>query len=84
MSCDKCKSGRIIHVSGKTSDMCSINGQPDGKYIDRSDYVPSGIGLGDDEDYLDFAYCLDCGKIQGKFPISKSKVAKLLTDETDG
>jgi hypothetical protein len=34
-------------------------------------YVPSGVGVGGG-DYLKFDYCLDCGQIQGKWPIQSS------------
>lgn len=62
MAC-KCGSDRIVKVNGKTSDMCSA------QYKGRSkDGVPYSLGIGGG-DYIDFAYCLDCGKIQGSFPI---------------
>jgi hypothetical protein len=31
-------------------------------------YVPSKMGIGGG-DYMEFSYCLDCGQIQGKFPV---------------
>jgi len=63
----KCGSKRIAKVMGKTSDLCEYT-KPDGS---RSHgYVPyeKGIGGGD---YLNFSYCLDCGRIQSdEFPIA--------------
>ena len=76
MSCDKCKSERVLRVSGKCSDLFSAYGCG----IGYQGYVPEGIGIDDGEDYLAFAYCLDCGKIQGKFPIAQSKIDKLSTE----
>ena len=37
----------------------------------QSGYVPEGIGVGaeDSDDYVEFTYCLDCGQIQGEFPV---------------
>lgn len=32
-------------------------------------YVPDDIGIGEYGDYMRFTYCLDCGQIQGKFPL---------------
>jgi hypothetical protein len=32
------------------------------------DYVPSDLGIGGGDD-VQFDYCLDCGQIQGKFPL---------------
>ena len=65
MACQRCGANRVVFVCGKTSDMCSV------KYKggSRHDYVPHGIGLGSDEDYIEFAYCAECGQMQGKFPI---------------
>lgn len=63
MKC-KCGSERIASLSGKTSDCCftSIGGnEVDG-------YVPRDMGVGGG-DYIDLTYCLDCGQIQGKFPL---------------
>jgi hypothetical protein len=56
----------IAHVSGKTSDLCFV-GYPNGQEHDG--YVPEDIGIGGG-DYIEFYYCLDCGKIQGNFPVS--------------
>lgn len=64
MICDSCKSERILEVYGKTSDLCSV------RYQDQTHdgYVPYNLGIGGGDD-LSFELCLDCGKIQGKFPI---------------
>lgn len=54
-----------MDIGGKTADgfWASFKGQSyDG-------YVLSGIGIGGG-DYVEFKYCLDCGQIQGDFPIS--------------
>lgn len=65
MSCQRCGSNRIASVSGKTSDC--FNGEIDGK--DYDGYVPNDIGLGDGGDYIEFTYCLECGQIQGDWPV---------------
>ncbi len=64
MSCDYCNSDRVVSVSGKCSDMCNISY----KRMERNDDVPSDMGIGGG-DYLEFYYCLECGKIQGNFPL---------------
>jgi len=64
MICQRCKGNRIADISGKTSDCFS--GEIDGK--DYDGYVPSDMGIGG-SDYIEFAYCLDCGQIQGKWPV---------------
>lgn len=66
MKCQRCESDRIMTVSGKCSDLCcaNINGN------DHDGYVPKDIGLKDRYgDYVELDYCLNCGQIQGKWPI---------------
>jgi len=67
MSCSKCKSDRILSVNAKCSDMCfvQING------YEKSDYVPNDLGIGGG-DYVHFDMCLECGQVQGVFPLPKS------------
>ncbi len=67
MTCQTCLSNRVVQVSGKTGDMCTISliGTV------RSDYVPYDMGGGD---YLTFKYCLDCGQMQGKFPCGETDI----------
>lgn len=78
MEC-KCGSRRILSVTGKTSDMCSTNFSDSVGDIHASNgYVPSGIGLGNDSDYIEIDLCMECGKVQGKFPVSDNKVTKAL------
>ncbi len=64
--CQNCNSERLMNVSGKCNDLCSLTiGE-----MERNDYVPDFIGIGGG-DYIAFEYCLDCGRIQGDFPIEK-------------
>lgn len=69
MTCKKCNSNRVADVNGKVSDMCfvSINGK------EHDGYVPKDMNIGGG-DYLEFQYCLDCGQIQGKFPLPTTKL----------
>jgi len=32
-------------------------------------YVPPDIGLGKEDDIVEFSTCLDCGQMRGKFPL---------------
>ena len=70
----KCGSNRIARVSAKCSDLCWVEAPHLG--IEKDGYVPTNIGLGDDEDYVDVDFCLDCGRLQGDFPISDAQVKK--------
>jgi hypothetical protein len=69
----KCGSSRILSVTGKTSDMCFV------KYdsIEHDGYVPGGLNIGDG-DYIEIDLCMDCGKVQGKFPVTDSKITHAL------
>ncbi len=78
MSCQLCKSERLGTVSAKCDDRCSVTiGESD----NHSDYVPQGVGIGGG-DYIEFSWCLDCGQIQGKFPLPVSAM-ELTSDATE-
>jgi hypothetical protein len=72
MVCQKCKSERILSVNAKCSDLCniSINGQ------NKNGYVPHDLGIGGG-DYVEFELCLDCGQIQGQFPLAKAELEEV-------
>ncbi len=65
MECGKCSSERVAQVSAKCCDHCVY------QYQDREHigYVPDDLGIGGG-DYIEFDYCLDCGQIQGHFPVA--------------
>ena len=73
MACKNCGSDRLMAVSGKTSDLCATVFKGVGH---DQGYVPGDIGMGDNEDYLDFTYCLECGMIQGEFPLPDPSFAR--------
>lgn len=64
MSCKKCNSARMANISAKCSDLCFV--QMNDKEHDG--YVPEDMGIGGD-DYVDFSFCLNCGTIEGDFPL---------------
>lgn len=63
-SCDNCESDRILEINAKCADRCHSSY----KGVDKSDYPPSIPGLCGN-DYVDPSVCLDCGKVQGEFPV---------------
>ncbi len=63
----RCGSARIGDVNAKCRDLCYLS-IPCAN-IEGDDYVPGDIGLGEGGDYLAFEYCLDCGQIQGDWPV---------------
>jgi hypothetical protein len=77
MSCKKCNSERIAFVGGKTSDRSwgSIGSN------EFDGYVPRDLGIGGG-DFIKISYCLDCGQIQGNFPLPKTELET--PDDEDG
>lgn len=74
-NCQHCKSERVINIVGKCSDCFSafINDKS------HDGYVPNDLGIGGG-DYIEFSYCLECGQMQGEFPLPSSKLEKGLSD----
>jgi len=64
MKCFKCKSDRLVEINAKSSD-CNTLWNKD---ITYEGYVPMGLGIGGG-DYIEFEWCLNCGQIQGDFPL---------------
>ena len=66
MSCQRCKSKRVMHVTAKCSDLCRV--QIGDKEHDG--YVPTDVVFGKDGfgDYVEFDLCLDCGQMLGTWP----------------
>jgi hypothetical protein len=62
-TCQQCGGLRLARVLARCSDMCSV--EVGGKRTHG--YVPRDLGIGGGDD-VHFAYCLDCGQIQGPFP----------------
>lgn len=64
MACQHCESNRIVSISGKCSDLfCASFG--DTQY---EGYVPYDLGIGGGDE-VEFEFCLQCGQIQGEFPL---------------
>lgn len=69
-NCQKCNSERIVSVSGKTSDMCSVSLLK--AEFEHDGYVPEDMNIGGG-DYLCFILCLDCGQQQGNWPLPETE-----------
>jgi hypothetical protein len=73
MACQRCNSERVAEISGKCSDLCTtrVGGHT------REGYAPTDMGLKDAYgDYVEFAWCLDCGQIQADFPVPVCSVER--------
>ena len=60
MECENCKSDRVLQISAKCNDMCSLVF----KSIESNDYVPDNLKIGGG-DYIELDICLECGMAQG-------------------
>lgn len=76
VSCQRCQSHRVAQAGGKCDDMSNFHLGD----INHSGYVPFGVGI-DGGDYFSIKYCLDCGQLQGGFPLPQSEIE---TGEDDG
>lgn len=63
-TCITCKSNRIAEALGKVADCFSFEFQD----ISYDGYIPDCLGIGGDN--MEIEFCLDCGQLQGKFPIT--------------
>jgi len=76
MACQRCKSDRILDINAKCSDCCYTVY----KDMEQDGYVPTGVGIGGD-DYVEFSLCLECGQLQGTFPIREAAAIDALVGE---
>ena len=68
-----CEHKRTNSVSAKCSDCFNMTMTEDNVQTEQSGYVPCDIGIGGG-DYIEFNYCLDCGKIlEQTFPVYPNK-----------
>lgn len=80
-TCQQCKSDRILYVNGKTSDCFTAHAYY--KKLEHDGYVMKDIGLGDDSDCIILSYCLECGQIQGQWPIKDHEIDEEEEEEED-
>jgi hypothetical protein len=73
--CQRCSRHRVARVLAHCSDMCSVDLA--GRHLHG--YVPRDLGIGGG-DAVHFDYCLDCGQIQGEFPLAVAEVEAPLKD----
>lgn len=69
MKCQNCNSDRVLNVQSHASDchVISINGKS------KDGYLPRDLGIGGGDD-LRMNFCLECGQIQGKFPLPLTEI----------
>lgn len=74
-TCSRCNSTRIASINAKCSDLCWANVQGAGENVG---YVPTDMGVcvDNDNDYVEFSWCLDCGQIKGRWPVKQTEIEK--------
>jgi hypothetical protein len=67
--CQRCESTRLASITSKSSD-CNFVQVGDNE---KDGYVPSDMGIGGG-DYVEFVWCLECGQIQGDWPVESTEL----------
>jgi len=73
IKCQRCNSKRVAGIGSKSSDCNSISINASPECLNHDGYVPRDMGIGGG-DYIEFDYCLDCGQLQGEFPLPPTKL----------
>lgn len=81
MSC-ACGSERLVTGGGKTSDMFNARMVHHDRKETHHGYVPGDLGIGGG-DYIELMWCLDCGRIQGSFPLPAAQLEKPKEERED-
>jgi len=77
-TCQKCQSDRVLTVSAKCCDLCSC-AIKDQSY---DGYVPSDASIGGGK-YIEISFCMDCGQMQGEFPVPLTRLEQGKEDEDE-
>jgi hypothetical protein len=60
--CFRCGATELVQIAAKCSDLCRVTRGGKTEW----GYVPDGLGLGDDPNYVEFTYCRRCGQMQNE------------------
>lgn len=76
MACQRCQSDKLASINAKSSDLNYVTiGERE-----RDGYVPYDFGIGGG-DYIRFWWCLNCGQIQGEWPIPLEHIEMFPNEE---
>jgi len=73
MKCQTCQSERVANISGKCSDLCSVQIPSEGYESQGYNSLRGPLGS---SDYIELRVCLDCGQVQGDFPLAIPEIEK--------
>ena len=85
-TCQNCNSTRIARISAKVSDMCQSTMVNSSDYEpDDFEYVPNDMNIHapHDSDVMEFELCLNCGTIQGQWPLPETKLERQVQEQCD-
>lgn len=80
VGCQTCKSERIMSVYAKASDLHMV--QMVNTHQEHDGYLPEDLGIGGGDE-VQFTYCLDCGQIQGDFPLDETDLEAGTSDDDE-
>ena len=69
MICQRCDSGEVFYIHIECDDKCCFIKYKD---FEKIGYVPFELGIGGGE-IFNIKVCLNCGQLQGEFPIDIPK-----------
>ena len=78
--CQRCESNKLFSMNAKFNDMFTFTYQ--GKNHDTPDYAPNVDNICD-SDYAFPEICLECGQVQGNFPVDDDEIVYKLEDIGD-
>jgi hypothetical protein len=78
LMCQRCKSLRVATVNAKCSDQFDMNIEGHNHY----GYVPSDFGIRGG-DYINFTYCLDCGQMNGTWPLPQTMIEEEISENLE-
>lgn len=86
MTCNKCNSKRVATVGAKCGEQFRIAINPFGQtdHVLYAGDVLLDVGIARKPDYLSFRYCLDCGQLQGDFPLPVSQQEEIAKERFGG
>ena len=85
-TCQNCNSPRVAVISAKVSDMCQSTMVNSPEYEPEDfEYVPQdmNIHVPMDSDVMEFQLCLNCGTIQGQWPLPETALERRVQENDE-
>ena len=85
-TCQNCNSKRIAFINAKVSDMCQSTMVNSPEYEPEDfEYVPQdmNIHVPMDSDVMEFQLCLNCGTIQGQWPLPETALERRVQENDE-